>query len=142
MNGYEEVLEVLGRKTPKSDELLNLLNSEISMPNIKSPTMGGHVFWTDIVEYNGWRLQQNDITHHARILDDNDVRIAWGTINGMYRALDRLAAGLHRYEKPESSSSERIGKMDELKHLKELLDLGAITETEYESKKAEILKKI
>lgn len=69
------------------DKFLKLLDKEISMPNIPMPTMGGEVFWNTLAEYNGWRLQQNMFTHHARILDNNNVRIAWGTINGMKRAL-------------------------------------------------------
>ena len=48
------------------------------MPNIKFPTMGGEVFWTDLAEYNGWRVQQNSFTKHCRILDPENIRIAWG----------------------------------------------------------------
>ena len=36
------------------DATLNLLNMELSLPNIPFPTMGGHVFWNDIESYNGW----------------------------------------------------------------------------------------
>ena len=69
---------------------LKVLNAELEMPNIPTPTMGGHRFWTTLAECNGYRLQQNQLTHHARILNANDVRIAWGTLSGMKKALDRL----------------------------------------------------
>ena len=49
------------------------------LPNINFPTMGGEVFWNDLAEANGWRVQKNDITEHCRILDNEDVRRgAWG----------------------------------------------------------------
>ncbi len=51
--------------------------------NIEMPTMGGEFFWKDIEESNGYRLQQNTITGHARILGACNDRVAWGTIEGM-----------------------------------------------------------
>ena len=73
------------------DEGMNILNSDLCMPNIPFPTMGGHTFWTNLCEYQGYKLQQNQFTHHARILDSNDIRIAWGTVNGMEKTLERMA---------------------------------------------------
>ena len=82
------------------------------------------------------------ITRHARIIDSNNIRIAWGTINGMMKVMDRMVACLHKYDEPKMSSEERVALMQELKQLKELLDIGAITEDEYNSKKKEIMKNI
>ena len=73
------------------------LDTELEMPNIPFPTFGGPVFWTTLAEFNGYRLQQNQVTHHARILDCNNVRIAWGTLNGMEKALDRLILFAQKY---------------------------------------------
>ena len=75
----------------ENGNFLELLNKEISMPNIPFPTMGGKVMWNTIAEYNGWKLQQNMITQHARILDANDIRRAWGTISAMEKAMKRIA---------------------------------------------------
>ena len=47
------------------------------LPNINFPTMGGLVFWNDVFSYEGWRIQQNGITQHYRILDPDDIRRAW-----------------------------------------------------------------
>ena len=69
------------------EKISEVLEQEISLPNIPFPTMGGKVFWDTLAQYNGWRLQQNEITKHCRILDPNDVRRAWGTKNGMIKAL-------------------------------------------------------
>ena len=71
------------------NDLLNILNAEIALPNIPMPTMGGVIFWITIAECNGWKLQQNLFTHHARVLDRHNIRVAWGTVNGMKKAFER-----------------------------------------------------
>ena len=48
------------------------------MPNIQMPTMGGKVFWDTKRHKNGYKLQVNYFTGHARILNEDDERIAWG----------------------------------------------------------------
>ena len=50
------------------------LLDNISMPNINFPTLGGVCFWNDIYAVNGWRLQQNTLSQHYRILDPNNIR--------------------------------------------------------------------
>ncbi len=67
-----------------------ILDEEISLPNVPFPTMGGQVVWDTLAEANGWRLQQNELTKHCRILDPDDVRRAWGTRKGMMKALETL----------------------------------------------------
>jgi hypothetical protein len=46
--------------------------------NIKTEVMDAGVFWDDIEIVNGWKLQQNTISKHYRILDHNKIRIAYG----------------------------------------------------------------
>jgi hypothetical protein len=43
------------------------------------PTLGGCVFWNDVGEIEGWRMQQNILTGHWRLLDPRNIRFAWGT---------------------------------------------------------------
>jgi DNA-binding XRE family transcriptional regulator len=43
--------------------------------NPKEKTWGGHVWWKEIQKQKGYRLQQNVISQHYRILDENDYRI-------------------------------------------------------------------
>ena len=62
----------------------------LSMPNFPLPTMGGHVFWNELANVNGWRLQKNMVTGHCRILDPDDVRRAWGGAEAMLKALTAL----------------------------------------------------
>lgn len=47
--------------------------------NIKFPTAGGKVLWTDIKVVNGWRIQKNIITGHCRLLNPKKIRYEWGT---------------------------------------------------------------
>lgn len=55
---YKEVLEVLSESGSfKKVELLQMLDAELSLPNIPFPTMGEEVFWTDIAKYGGWKIQ-------------------------------------------------------------------------------------
>ncbi|MGE7951706.1 helix-turn-helix transcriptional regulator [Lysinibacillus xylanilyticus] len=41
----------------------------------KEKTMGGYIWWKNLSEYNGYRLQQNAISQHFRILDTNNYRL-------------------------------------------------------------------
>lgn len=69
-----------------------LVESLGDMPNIESPTLGGHFFWVTLAEVDGWKLQRNKLTKHCRILDPDDIRKAWGSENAMAKALQRLEA--------------------------------------------------
>lgn len=88
MNTFDKALEFLSKHPETINLLFDMLDCDISMPNIPMPTMGGKVFWITLCERNGWKLQQNTITHHARILNSQNIRVAWGTINGMKKALE------------------------------------------------------
>ena len=49
-------------------------------PNIKTPTMGGNVWYDNIFEVDGWRLQQQrtvGMKSHYRFLNPENVRVAW-----------------------------------------------------------------
>lgn len=142
MGDYTTVLKVLSENTPLATELFRILDLELSLPNIQMPTMGGHVFWDTLAEYNGWKLQQNVIFKNARILNSSDERIAWGTINGMIKVMDRMVACVNRYEQKEITSGGRMQAMEELKALKELLDMGVLTQEEYQDKKEKIMRQI
>lgn len=67
----------------------------LSRFNIRQPTLGGGQFWADELVRHQWRIQRNVVTGHYRLLDDRDVRIAWGDWNG---CRDRLEAEHRRLE--------------------------------------------
>ena len=140
MNCYEEILEAFSLGTEISDDLIHIIESESTMPNIPFPTMGGLVFWRNIAEFNGWKFQQNMITQHARILDSDDVRIAWGTVDEMSSIMEKMIE--HLRAKKDLEKHENLNIMEMIKKLKELLDAGAITHEEYQAKKNELMSKI
>lgn len=71
-------------ETPKAIEKLP------TMPNVNFPTMGGKVFWNDLVNVNGWRVQKNNITGHCRVLDPENVRHAWGGEEDILTLFEKL----------------------------------------------------
>ena len=140
MYDYTEILEELSSGSEIADELRLIIERNVSMPNIPFPTMGGLVFWNNIAECNGWKIQQNMLTHHARIIDSNDVRIAWGTLDEMKDLLEDLANYLKLQR--EVRKNENLATLEEIKKLKELLDIGAIDIEEFRQKKAELMSKV
>jgi pimeloyl-ACP methyl ester carboxylesterase len=67
--------------------------------NLPLKTAGGTQFWTDHLYRSGYRIQQNALTGHWRLLDSNDVRRAWGTRGQCQSVLDGL--------QPETSKSPK-----------------------------------
>jgi len=47
--------------------------------SVPLPTLGGRQFWSDRMVFCGWRIQENVLTGHSRLLDARNVRRAWGT---------------------------------------------------------------
>lgn len=55
-------------------ELIRLLAFENMEPDYPQ-TMGGRVWWRDLQVRQGWRVQQNVISGHYRLLDPQDRRV-------------------------------------------------------------------
>jgi hypothetical protein len=49
-----------------------------AMPNLETPTLGGIIWWEDLINVEGWRVQRNKLFGNCRILDPQNVRKAWG----------------------------------------------------------------
>ncbi|KLU05944.1 Lipase [Rhodopirellula islandica] len=58
--------------------------------NVPLPTLGGAQLWTDHDYRNGYRIQQNAVTKHWRLLDPNNIRRAWGSRADVDEALHKL----------------------------------------------------
>ena len=58
--------------------------------NVPLKTTGGTQLWTDHDDRDGYRIQQNALTGHWRLLDTGDVRQAWGTREACQSKLDEL----------------------------------------------------
>lgn len=89
---YAILLSILSNQKPLTAQAPTnqAATRERSRLNIPLPTLGGQQFWTDHRWSNGIRLQFNSTVNHWRILNRNDVRLAWGTREAMilqYREL-------------------------------------------------------
>jgi hypothetical protein len=72
-------------------------------PNLPLPTLGGRQLWADRHWFAGWRVQQHAWTGHARLLDANNVRQAWGSLEACEAALQQA-----RTERGLSLASNRV----------------------------------
>lgn len=59
--------------------------------NIPFPTAGGKVFWDELDAREGYVLQRHSLTGHCRILNDDNIRVAWGEEGPMRAKLEELA---------------------------------------------------
>ena len=71
---------------------LNINWHQPGNPNIVTHTMGGQQFWTDKVYHVGWRIQHNVVTDHYRLLDPENRRHAWGTLEECQQAFAAVRA--------------------------------------------------
>lgn len=66
-------------------------------PKAPRPTMGGRVWWRDLRERQGWRIQQNLVSQHYRVLDPEDGRLFssfdWSEIEGFWNLYCQRGAG-------------------------------------------------
>ncbi len=67
------------------DELCSQLGG-----NIVFPTIGGKHFWNEISNCNEWKLQQNKISKHLRILNPEELRKAWGSEKSITEAINHI----------------------------------------------------
>jgi triacylglycerol lipase len=66
--------------------LIERLNDQLST-NIEWGTLGGNVFWNDLHECDGWRIQQHKWFGNCRIIDSENVRHAWGSKEYVFRRI-------------------------------------------------------
>ena len=69
-----------------------------SLLNVRLPTFGGKQFWTDHRWQNGWRIQQNAVTSHWRLLDPDNVRYGWGSLKACENLLAEHAGVVPRQQ--------------------------------------------
>jgi len=64
--------------------------SDETRPNLPVKTLGGTQFWRDAYLHAGWRIQQNILTDHYRLLDPGNVRRAWGEYQSCKSTFDEI----------------------------------------------------
>jgi pimeloyl-ACP methyl ester carboxylesterase len=64
--------------------------AETPPTNLETYTLGGKQFWADVLCFHQWRIQRSVVTEHYRLLDEHDVRYAWGTFDHCRERLDEI----------------------------------------------------
>lgn len=85
------IIDLLKTIVEGSVKIPRMVNIVGNMPNIKTKTLGGKIFWETIEESAGWKLQRNHVTGHCRIVDSDNVRQAWGEESAMKAKLRSFA---------------------------------------------------
>ncbi len=65
-------------------------HAPVPLPNIALPTLGGKQFWADRYLNAGWRIQENVVTGHARLLDPDNIRRCWGGYEACRGEFERI----------------------------------------------------
>ena len=63
---------------------------EIQKKVLLMKTMGGRQFWGDVQFFQGWKIQQNVISKHYRLLNSADQRHASGTLVACQQRLEEI----------------------------------------------------
>ena len=69
---------------------IKALNKELPLPNIIMRAMD-ILHWDNIATFKGWKVQLNRTNQHARIVNDCNIRLAWGTAKDVYSALQAIS---------------------------------------------------
>jgi hypothetical protein len=121
-----------------------------AMPNVEFATGGGPVWWRDLANLGGWRLQQNILWGNCRVLDPANRRVAWGGTRAMIQEFRRVVGELGLAPAPgaapagaEVAGTARVdpaGVPELIGELTELKEGGVITEDQFIEKRDELLK--
>jgi hypothetical protein len=74
---------------------------EWSLPNLPTGTNGGQQFWADVRYHAGWRIQEQALTGHFRLLNPEYERVAWGSLAACEAKLAEI-----RLENPSLKNSK------------------------------------
>lgn len=64
------------------------------LPTVEGKVMDVGFWWDTLAETNGWKLQRNKVTGHGRIIDPRKVRKAWGAVEEMAKAFEKVKGQL------------------------------------------------
>ena len=81
------------KKVTTGEELERRVMVPQDYPTVEWPVIDGGIWWDTLEEANGWKLQRNKVTGHARILDPGKVRKAWGTLDKLRPAFEKVKEG-------------------------------------------------
>lgn len=105
--------------------------------NKESKTLGGPLGWNELAKFGGWIFQQNKILKQVRLLDPFNNRKAWGPYQKMVNICrDFLIQNVNLIIPSTSDIESRLSELNNL------FEKKLISESDFEKRKAEILKEI
>jgi hypothetical protein len=132
--------------------------------NVRIKVMDGGVWWDNIKQRRGWKLQQNKLTGHYRIISPDKYREAWGYRSDgdeLSELFDEMTGDYSSSgrDSSSSSSSTRVPEtpsptatpphkpsksevLAQLKELGELYEAAVLTKEEFEAAKQKLLKEL
>ena len=118
-----------------------VLDSDVPLPNIPQQVKEESKVWRTIAEVDGFKLQQNVVSQHGRILDKDNIRIKWGTMEGMEKAFERMLGRKRKFQNGIlEENNERQMAIEELERLKKLHKDGILNDEEFEEKKKKYME--
>jgi|TARA_A100001518_G_scaffold1944_1_gene1864 hypothetical protein len=108
--------------------------------NVDFATMGGNMWWNIIAENAGWKLQQNKLTNHVRILNPSNIRKAWTSKQTMIDTMDLVISKIRSQQYVTDKKDDPL--IARMQKLSLLLEKGLITKSEYDAKKQAMLDEI
>lgn len=119
--------------------------------NIETKVADGGVWWENVKQKKGWKLQQHVLTGHYRIINPSKIRKAWGSDR---EEMIDIFNEFTYVEKPQSKAPVQPQKestpakpskqevLAQLKDLGELYENGVLTKEEFEEAKKKLLKEL
>ncbi|MGM0370727.1 MAG: SHOCT domain-containing protein [Bacillota bacterium] len=113
-------------------------------PNVDFSTAGGKTWWNNLAVADGWKIQQNKLTKHCRLLNPQNTRKAWGSRSSIESAVNTVYNRISKKDNQQSTSSSNNKEevLSTLERLGELRDKEIITETEFQEKKKKLLAQL
>lgn len=93
---YFTELEKILAGTPSTNVQVRVVQDKI---NVEWKTIDAGIWWNVMDSCAGWKLEQNIVTYHCRILNPDGKRVAWGNEREMRLSFKKIKAQLATKEK-------------------------------------------
>lgn len=78
---FKELCFDNGNFTPVETEQMAVIIQGLSKKKINLPKISGDLMWIEVKSVSGWKLQENILTHHCRLVSPENAIHAWGEKN-------------------------------------------------------------
>lgn len=119
--------------------------------NIETKVTDGGVWWENVRQKKGWKLQKHVLTGHFRIISPNKIRKAWGADREEMIDIFEELTYVEKPQKEQTTTTQSATNqvkpskqevLAQLKDLGELMENGVLTKEEFETAKKKLLKEL